>query len=66
MTATVLVRAGVSESSLSIKDDRVELLAVLFDQVGIQKIIDRLTAIKALMPEKVQSNEPRPDDEAAN
>jgi hypothetical protein len=28
-------------------------MAVLFDQQGIQKVIDRLTAVKPLLPEAV-------------
>jgi hypothetical protein len=38
-----------------------EMLAVLYDQEGIQKVIDRLNAMKALLPAKVV-----PKDEAAN
>jgi hypothetical protein len=43
---------GVSESSIAIKDDRVELAALLYDQAGLQKVIDRLIAVKGLLPEK--------------
>jgi hypothetical protein len=32
--------------------DRVELAALLYDQVGLQKVIDRLIAVKGLLPEK--------------
>jgi hypothetical protein len=48
---------GVSESSIAIKDDRVELAALLYDQAGLQKVIDRLIAVKGLLPEKT-SKEP--------
>jgi hypothetical protein len=34
------------------KDDRVEFAALLHDQVGLQKVIDRLIAVKGLLPEK--------------
>jgi hypothetical protein len=34
----------------------------VYDQEGVQKIIDRLTAMKALLPEKVEA----PMKEAAN
>jgi hypothetical protein len=37
----------------------VELFAVLYDQVGVQKLIDRLNAVKGMLPEKLK-------DEAAN
>jgi hypothetical protein len=37
----------------------VELFAILYDQVGVQKVIDRLNAVKEMLPEK-------PKDEAAN
>ena len=29
-------------------------MAVLFDQEGLQKVIDRLIAVKSLLPEKPQ------------
>ena len=38
-------------------DDRLELAALLYDQAGVQKVIDRLTAMKALLPEKVEGTE---------
>lgn len=47
----------VSGSSIAIKDDRLELAALLYDQAGVQKVIDRLTAMKTLLPEKVQKEE---------
>jgi hypothetical protein len=53
----------VSESSIAIKDDRLELAALLYDQAGVQKVIDRLSAMKALLPEKAP--EPK-KEEAAN
>jgi len=53
----------VSESSIAIKDDRLELAALLYDQAGVQKIIDRLSAMKALLPEKAAPPETK---EAAN
>jgi hypothetical protein len=53
---------GVSESSIAIKDDPLELAALLYDQVGVQKVIDGLAAMKALLPEKVEP----PKKEAAN
>jgi hypothetical protein len=59
ITATVIVEKGVSQTSISIQDERVELFAVLYDQVGVQKVIDRLNAIKGMLPEK-------PKEEAAN
>jgi hypothetical protein len=46
-------KPGMSESAISIKDDCVELSALLFDQEAVQKIIDRLTAVKSLLPERV-------------
>jgi hypothetical protein len=36
--------------------------ALLYDQEGVQKVIDRLAAMKALLPEKVEP----PTKEAAN
>jgi hypothetical protein len=54
---------GVSESSIAIKDDRLELAALLYDQAGVQKVIDRLAAMKLLLPEKAP--EPK-KEEAAN
>jgi hypothetical protein len=54
-----------SESSIAIKDDRLELAALLYDQVGVQKIIDRLSAIKALLAEKTPVLQAK-NDEAAN
>jgi hypothetical protein len=39
-----------------------ELAALLYDQEGVQKVIDRLAAMKALLPEKVEP----PTEEAAN
>jgi hypothetical protein len=54
---------GVSESSIAIKDDRLELAALLYDQAGVQKVVDRLLAMKALLPEKVI---PATNEEAAN
>ncbi|MGJ5208163.1 hypothetical protein [Bradyrhizobium sp. HKCCYLR20261] len=53
---------GVSESSIAIKDDRLELAALLYDQAGVQKVIDRLSAMKALLPEKT----PDAKEEAAD
>jgi hypothetical protein len=47
----------VSGSSIAIKDDRLELAALLYDQAGVQKVIDRLTAMKGLLPEKVEGKE---------
>ncbi|WP_315805071.1 hypothetical protein [Bradyrhizobium sp. SZCCHNS3002] len=54
---------GVSESSIAIKDDRLELAALLYDQAGVQKVIDRLSAMKALLPEKAADLK---KEEAAN
>lgn len=51
-TASTLVEHGVSQSTLSIKDEKVEIVAVLFDQENLQKVVDRLLAIKSLLPEK--------------
>jgi hypothetical protein len=59
ITATVIAEKGVSQTSISIQDERVELFAILYDQVGVQKVIDRLNAVKEMLPEK-------PKDEAAN
>jgi hypothetical protein len=42
--------------------DRLELAALLYDQEGVQKVIDRSAAMKALLPERV---DPEPK-EAAN
>jgi hypothetical protein len=53
-TAGLLVERGVNQTSLSLKDDeRVEVQAVLYDQEAVQKLIDKLSAIKGLLPEKV-------------
>jgi hypothetical protein len=49
---------GMSQSTVSIQDERVELSAVLYDQEGVQKVIDRLTAVKSLLPEKPRASEP--------
>jgi hypothetical protein len=59
------VALAQSESSIAIKDDRLELAALLYDQVGVQKIIDRLSAMKALLPEKAPVLQAK-NDEAAN
>ena len=59
ITATVIAEKGVSQTSISIQDERVELFVILYDQVGVQKVIDRLNAVKEMLPEK-------PKDEAAN
>jgi hypothetical protein len=59
------VALAQSESSIAIKDDRLELAALLYDQVGVQKIIDRLSAMKALLPEKTPVLQAK-NDEAAN
>jgi hypothetical protein len=53
----------VSESSIAIKDDRLELAALLYRQAGVQKVIDRLSAMKAPLPKKAP--EPK-NEEAAN
>jgi hypothetical protein len=53
---------GVSESSIAIRDNRLELAALLYDQEGVQEVIDLLAAVKALLPEKVDA----PTKEAAN
>jgi hypothetical protein len=52
VTISWIGEKGVSESSIAIKDDRLELAALLYDQEGVQKIIDRLTAMKGLLPEQ--------------
>lgn len=62
VTLSWIGEKGVSESSIAIKDDRVELVALLYDQVGVQKVIDRLQAVKPLLPER----SPTEADEAAN
>lgn len=59
LTATMLGENGVSQTSISIQDDRPELFAVLYDQIGVQKVIDRLNAVKGMLPEN-------PIQEAAN
>jgi hypothetical protein len=41
-----------TKMAVSMQDDRVEIVAVLYDQENIQKLIDRLTGIKPLYPEK--------------
>jgi len=62
VTITWVGEKGVSESSIAIKDDRLELAALLYDQAGVQKVIDRLSTMKTLLPEKA----PEPEkDEAA-
>jgi len=63
VTISWIGEKGVSESSIAIKDDRLELAALLYDQAGVQKIIDRLSAMKALLPEKAAPPETK---EAAN
>jgi hypothetical protein len=52
VTISWIGEKGVSEFSIAIIDDRVELAALLYDQVGLQKVIDRLIAVKGLQPEK--------------
>lgn len=53
-TAGLLAEKGVNQTSLSLQDDeRVEVQAVLYDQEAVQKLIDKLMAIKGLLPEKV-------------
>jgi hypothetical protein len=52
----------VSESSIAIKDNRIELAGLLYAQEGVQKIIDRLNAVKAVLPERADPKK----KEAAN
>jgi hypothetical protein len=40
-----------TKMAVSMQDDRVEIVAVLYDQQNIQKLIDRLTGIKPFYPE---------------
>jgi hypothetical protein len=58
VTISWIGERGVSESSIAIKDDRVELAALLYDQVGVQKVIDRLMAVRRLLPEKPATEPP--------
>jgi hypothetical protein len=52
-TAGLLVKKGVNQTSLPLQDDeRVEIQAVLYDQEAIQKLIDKLTASKSLLPKR--------------
>jgi hypothetical protein len=64
VTISWIGEKGVSESSIAIKDDRLELAALLYDQVGVQKVIDRLSAMKGLLPEKAPDQDKT--EEAAN
>jgi hypothetical protein len=57
--------AGPLCPSIAIKDERIELAALLYDQAGVQKVIDRLNAVKVLLPEHVAKQEPD-TKEAAN
>jgi hypothetical protein len=41
----------------SVSDEAQRSEPALYDQAGVQKVIDRLTAMKALLPEKVQKEE---------
>jgi hypothetical protein len=41
-----------TKMAVSMQDDRVEIVAVLYDQENIQKLIDRLAGIKSFYPEK--------------
>jgi hypothetical protein len=41
-----------TKMAVSMQDDRVEIVAILYDQENIQKLIDRLTGIKPFYPEK--------------
>jgi hypothetical protein len=66
VTLTWTGEKGVSESSIGIKDDRIELAALLYDQAGVQKVIDRLNAVKALLPEHSKSQAQPETKEAAN
>jgi hypothetical protein len=61
---TLTGEKGVSASSIAIKDDCVELAALLYDQAAVQKIIDRLNAVKALLPERVASPQANDDSRA--
>jgi hypothetical protein len=55
VTITWIGRRGMSESSIAIKDERIELAALLYDQEGVQKVIDRLNAVKTILPEKLST-----------
>jgi hypothetical protein len=41
-----------TKMAVSMQDNRVEIVAVLYDQENIQKLIDRLAGIKPFYPEK--------------
>jgi hypothetical protein len=51
-----LAEAGVTQSSLQILDERIELAAVFFHQEVLHKVIDRLAAVRTLLPEKQPAN----------
>jgi hypothetical protein len=63
-TVTATLESGVSTSQIGFIDDRIEVSAILYDQQGIQKVIDRLNAIKGQMPEIAAT--PPKKGEAAN
>ncbi len=53
-----LGRPALGSTSVAIQDDRIVVSATLLSAQGVQKLIDKLSAIKALLPEE--------KDEAAN
>jgi hypothetical protein len=65
VTATFIAEKGMSESTVQIQEDRIELFAVLYDQEGLQKVIDRLATVKSLLPVKAPVPS-EPKDEAAD
>lgn len=52
-------RVAVGTTSVSIQDDRIVVAATLLSAQSVQKLIDKLSAVKALLPEDE-------NDEAAN
>jgi hypothetical protein len=55
-----------SSSSISIQDDRIGVTALLFDQGQVQRVIDRLSAIKGLLPENAPRSNKTGADSANN
>lgn len=49
-----------NQSSVNLGDDFVEVSARIFDQAAMQKLIEKLTAIKSLLPEAPTAVDPTP------
>jgi hypothetical protein len=45
-------RSGVSQTAVAIQDDRIEVQGIAFDQDAVHNLINKLTTIKSLLPEK--------------